>query len=168
MSIIDELDELHGLQDLEKEAGLLNWLRPLSKKPAAPVVKKNLDRLKEVPVPSSKPNSVRQELGATQKGFKGETLESRRNYVEQMNPSRATVKDTMPEPRIPNREIGKGSPDPAPTTPATEEKTKWYKDKKIMKGVGIGAVGAAGVGLGVHLLNKPKQEQDAGAAQGYY
>ena len=90
---------------------------------------------------------------------KGETLESRRAWVEKNNPSRATVGEEMPRP---------GEAPKAKENTEADTPTKWYKDKKIMKGVGIGAVGAGAVGLGAHMLSQKGQSQDSGTAQGYY
>lgn len=90
---------------------------------------------------------------------KGETLESRRAWVEKNNPSRATVREEMPRP---------GEAPKAKENTESDTPTKWYKDKNIMKGVGIGAVGAGAVGLGAHMLNQKAQSQDSGTAQGYY
>lgn len=151
MSILDELDELHSLQDIEKEASLA---RPTS----------NLfGKIKDI---MTKERHVFPQRTATptpatpQRRFpKGETLESRRAWVEKNNPSRATVREEMPRP---------GEAPKAKENTESDTPTKWYKDKKIMKGVGIGAVGAGAVGLGAHMLSQKGQSQDSGTTQGYY
>lgn len=179
MSIIDELSQLQELDELEKEAGVGDILKRLIsrgvKPSAAPT--RNVERARELPFSFNRSGQPRQYLGVKPKDFKGETLESRRAYVEATNPSRATVKDPMPEPaRVPNKPIGHEgqtntttqNTDSTTQAPETDTPTKWYKDKKIMKGVGIGAVGAGAVGLGAHMLSQKGQSQDSGTAQGYY
>lgn len=98
------------------------------------------------------------------RGFKGETLASRRAYVEATNPARAKVGSPIPAPRNPNKPLEE------PIKPETDpsEADKWYKNKTLLKGVGIGAAGALGVGMAARAISNRKDQQESQSTQGYY
>lgn len=143
-NIVDELDALSELSDLEKEASILSPFKRLFKK--GPTLEGR--------------RSAAEAFHAGQK----DTL--RGNYVDRSNMKvEALKKPTSPELDRSNMQVSNATTkEPINTAPEQgQEATKWYRDPKVMRGVGIGAVGAAGVGLGVHMMNKAKEQpQEAG------
>ncbi len=148
-NIVDELDALSELTDLEKEASIFSPFKRLFKK--GPTLE-----------------SRRAAAEAFHAGQK-DTL--RGTYIDRSNMKvEAPKKPASPELDRSNMQVSNATTkEPINAAPDTtpEAPTKWYKDRKIMKGVGIGAVGAAGVGLGAHMLSNKQQNQNQGNT-GYY
>lgn len=160
----------------------LNHSFTQSSKPAAPAPS-GVDR-SGMTVSQLKPEEAyRRSLGerfsTSWKNFKqnmtGNTLEKRRASAEEFHNNQqsnlvGTYKKTdTPAAPVNEKDIDRSNmqvrqkDQPAPE----DDKPKWYKNKEVMKGVGLGVAGAAGVGLAAHALSNRNNQQNNGP-QGYY